>query len=93
MTPLPLTFQSRGFAFRQIDRQGDVATFEKRWHGTGIPSYEVVIVQKRKACVIHGHTVPAHKAMPSSEQWGWAGFTLTTRASAFSRVASLPGYG
>lgn len=87
MKPLATEFTKDGWHFRQIDRQGRIVTFEKT-KGKAV-SYEVVIVQQRKACEIDGRAIPAHEAMPSSESWGCLGYTYTDRSGAFSRVERL----
>lgn len=88
MTPLPAAFKDRGFDFKQIDRQGEIALFSKTKGNNR--SFEVVIVQK---CPEHtwpnGNTSPAHEAMPSPETWGRCGFTYTTLESARNRLKTL----
>ena len=70
---LAAAFRKEGFDFKQIDRQGDVALFSKT--KGRVESFEVVIVQKHKEYEIAGNIIPAHEAMPSSEQWGAAGWS------------------
>ncbi len=88
MKPLPTEFDADKHHFRQISRDGLVAVFEKS-KGGKVRSFETVVIQQRKACVLHGDPVPAHEAMPSSESWGRHGFTYTDRESAFRRAGVL----
>ncbi len=93
MKTLPTTFKHDKFLFRQIDRQGDIALFEKTKGPGRALSYEVVIVQKRKEWAINGKIVPAHEAMPGPESWGIYGWTYTTRSDAYGRMTRLLGSG
>jgi hypothetical protein len=87
--PLPESFRAKGWDFRQIDRIGDVALFEKTHTEVACPSYEVVIVQRHGARVIAGREIPAAEAMPSTEMWGRAGWTLTTENTAREKFTAL----
>lgn len=89
MQALPKEFTHDGFNHRQIDRQRDVAVYEKRHRSGGAKSYEVVVVQKRPATRWpDGTTTPAREAMPSTEQWGQAGWSYVDRASAYRKMAA-----
>jgi hypothetical protein len=88
MIPIPSKFRADGYDFTLLDRVDDWAVFRKT--KGEIESYEVVVVQKRPAHTWpNGNTTPAHEAMPSSEMWGTAGWTLDTQAKAYSKVADL----
>jgi hypothetical protein len=53
MRALPETFREGDFAFRLIEREGDIALLEKRKPSISNPLHEVVIVQEMEA-----HTWP-----------------------------------
>ena len=72
--PLPTTFRSGGFKFRQLAREGEVALFEKT-KGRKDCSYEVVRVLRRNARIAFGKMLPACEVIPSSERWGKDGWT------------------
>ena len=76
MRPLATEFKKDGFAFTMLDRIDDVAIFEKRCDA--VVSYEVVVVQKHPERNIMGRVIPPGEGMPSTEQWGQKGWTLTT---------------
>lgn len=88
MIQIPIHFTAGGYAFRQIDRQGNVACYEKT--KPGVTGFEVAIIRRCKARTWpDGRVTPAHESMPSSEQWGRFGWTYTDRESAFRRVGKL----
>ncbi len=92
MKELKATFDQSGYSFRQINREGDIAIFEKRWIEGGEDSsisFEVIRVQKRSGREMFGQFIPAHEAYPSSEQWGEQAWTLTDRDRAFAKAAEL----
>lgn len=79
--PLPTTFRSGGFKFRQLAREGEVALFEKT-KGHKDCSYEVVRVLRRDARIAFGKMLPTCEVMPSSERWGKDGWAYRDLASA-----------
>lgn len=96
MIPLPIRFQSGNsphskihFDFKQLDRKGDVALFEKS-KPNGNKSWEVVIVQKMDEQEWPGGRVtPAHEHMPHSNHWGTLGWTLQTRERVFEKFNEI----
>ena len=72
---LPTTFKSGGFQFRQLDRAGQVALFEKRKRPGGAPSFEVVKIRQLPARKVFGVNYPPSEAMPATESWGTSGWT------------------
>lgn len=87
--PLPHAFNFDGFAFRLIQRAGDVALFEKRKPSHSRESFEVVIVQQHPAEKICGREYPAREAMPPSEAWGTSGWTYTELEDARRKFRAL----
>ena len=78
MKPLPTTFQSGGFEFRQLARHGRVVLLAKSKPPFTSPftwqSYEVVIVGIRQVRMFLGKSIPAHEVIPPSEAWGMSGW-------------------
>ncbi len=90
MTPLPLEFNDRGFAFHSLGRDGLVAMYRKTRIGGQATTFEVVLTRQAKAHTWpNGTTTPAHETMPSAEQWGVYGWTYTTREAAGARFGKL----
>jgi hypothetical protein len=64
--------------------------FEKRKPTHARSHFEVVIVQRRRAATFPGGRVtPAHEGLPTSEQWGTAGWPCSDLAGAEARFARL----
>jgi len=85
--PLPVEFQSRGFNYHQIAREGDMAIYEQRWNDSPNVCYEVVRLRRREAETFpDGRQYPAREVYPSSEQWGQHGWTVLTRDAAFDKL-------
>lgn len=76
-------FKSDGFWFDQLERERQIALFEKT-KGRAV-TYEVVKIQKRKAWRAFGRDFPASEAMPPSERWGIDGWTYADFPSAMTR--------
>lgn len=89
MTPLPSTFRKSGWDYKLISREDDVAVFEQTKPGVEDPRFEVVKVQSHGGFTINGKVVAPAEHMPSSEQWGIYGFTLTSREAAFKKVDEM----
>ena len=74
---LPTEFTSKGFIFKQIRREGDIAIY-KRWgvkHNEKSAHFEVFEIQKYPEREMCGVKIEAKEAVPSSELWGKKGFT------------------
>lgn len=78
-------FKTNGFCFEMLKREGNVALFTKSKPSYGFDSYEVVIIQQLPAQTIYSREYPPREAMPSSESWGRAGWTCSTRERADER--------
>ncbi len=89
MKALPTEFKAKGFNYRQISRDGNVAVFEQRWGRNGSVAYETVIVQSHNGREIAGVYLPPAEFMPSSSQWGIKGWTFRSRDEALSKAAQL----
>lgn len=89
MRPLSSVFTLDGFAFRQIERRGDVALFAKRNPHHHRDTFEVVIIQRHPAKMIMGRECPERESMPPSEAWGSAGWSQTDLESARRKFDQL----
>jgi hypothetical protein len=89
--PLPREFHARGFNYRLIAREADVAIYEQTWRGIPNPSiaYEVVRIRRHDGYTVGGKYFEPAEVYPSSEQWGAYGFTYTDRDAAFQRLKQL----
>lgn len=88
MRKLEKEFNSDGFAFRQLDRQGAVAVYEKK--KGDVVSFETVYIQERPEIRWpNGSITPEREVMPGNEQWGIFGFTYVDRSAAFKKMAYL----
>jgi hypothetical protein len=88
---LPISFDFKGFHYRQIARKGLVAIYSQSWKGLKNPSvaYEVVKIQEHPQTEMFGRLVPAHESMPGSEKWGSQGWTFTTEGKARAKFREL----
>jgi hypothetical protein len=79
MKPIDTFFTYKGFDFRQIAREGDVAVYSQCFKGGKMPvAYEVVVIQKHDGYTIMGKTYPPAEFYPSTNDWGTKGFTIVT---------------
>ncbi len=90
MKPIDTHFKYDGFTFQLIQRERDVALFEKSKPTHRDPTYEVVILQQHPEHKFpSGKIYPAREAMPPSESWGTHGFSYSDLASAKARFNNL----
>jgi hypothetical protein len=89
MKTLETEFTHKGYRYRQISRDGDVAVFSQQWGEKGSTAYETVIVQSHNGREIQGVHIPATEFYPSAGQWGQKGWTFTDRDSALKKAAAL----
>ena len=90
MIPLAPKFRSRGFDWRIVQREGDVAIVEQSREGWENPVLNVVVVQKhRERPAPDGSTIPAREGLPSWEQWGRAAWTASDLPDAKRRFNAL----
>ena len=86
MKPIDTHFKYDGFTFRLVQRERDVALFEKSKPTHRDPTYEVVMLQQHAEHTFPGGKYyPAREAMPPSEAWGAAGWSYSDLASAKAR--------
>jgi len=89
MKPLPTEFQSGGFHFRQLTREGRVVLLVKTKPPATWRDYEVVILETRPATTFMGKPVPAREVMPPSETWGTRGWSPHDEPAARARFAAV----
>jgi hypothetical protein len=89
--PLPIEFQSGGFNYRLIAREGDAAIYEQTWSSCSNPSvcYEVIRIRRREGFEIDGRFVEPAEVYPSSDAWGVDGFTFTDKEAAFAKLREV----
>lgn len=87
--PLPAAFVRKGWTYRLIDRDGDVALLEKTKPNVTNPSYEAVVVQHKPAWTVAGNEIPAKEAVPSDAQWGSQGWSYNDLVDARRKMRAL----
>src|SRR6266478_8013494 len=70
---LPLEFTARGYDYRQIWREKDVAVYEY----SSVPTrFELIIILVEKAGMKFGRYYESHERYPRSSQWGQYGWSF-----------------
>ena len=89
--PIKTKFRFRGFDYRQIAREGDVAIYSQTWTGCANPSvcYEVVRIRCKDEIVIKDKYYPPAEWYPSSSEWGTRGWTFCDKDAAFAKLREL----
>ena len=83
MKELAKSFTKWNWNFTQIKREGKVALYSKTKKGHTFPTYEVIIIQVRKAETLpRGVFYPERESFPYSEQWGTYGWSYSTLSDA-----------
>ena len=70
---LKTEFESKGFKFKQIERNGDAAIYLKtkgNWKG-----WEVIKISRHNGYTLGGSIIEPSETYPSSSMWGQSGFT------------------
>lgn len=89
MKPLETEFTYRGFAYRQIAREGDIALFEQKKESHKRIFYEVVKVRRHDGFKIAGKTCPPAEYYPSDHEWGTHGWSFSDRKFADRKYQEL----
>lgn len=87
MSTVPEKFTRKGWTFRQVDRLGQVAVYERRKPGTR--HWEVVRLRRYPAFEKGGKEFPAGESYPGNERWGSDGWTFMSEAAAWGKYAGL----
>lgn len=95
MKPIPTEFpgraDQRGYLFKVIKRQGNVALLEKHnpAHKPGSKFYEVVIIRAEPIRTFaDGRTIEAHERLPSPEEWGSHAWSLASLEDSLEKFRS-----
>lgn len=88
MLTLAQSFTRQGFAYRQLERAGNLAIYSQSRHGR-IQGYEVIRARHRPEREINGKRLDAGERYPISEEWGAHAFTCLTMESAKARLARM----
>lgn len=87
MKILEQEFDSRGFHFKQLKRDGMLGVFEKT-NDKGYKGFETVRIKSHNGYEIAGTFIAPAESMPSSETWGTDGFSYSwsERDKAFAKL-------
>ncbi len=90
MIPLAPKFRTKGFDWRIVQREGDIAIVEQNKEGWTEPVLNVVIVQKIKGGPMpRGRVSEDHESLPGWEDWGESAWTCHSREDAKRRFNAL----
>ena len=97
MQKIATDFNKWNFNFRQIDRKGSYAIYEKILKECACPEgeknatigYEVIKIINQKETEFRGIKYKAKEAYPSSEQWGSYGWTFMSIDGASKKLKEL----
>ena len=84
MKTIPREFNKHGYSYTLVTRIGDIAIYsqEKESHR----NFEVMVIRKRKSDNDFAGTKAGDEYMPSPEEWGIYGWTLTTYEEAIRKA-------
>jgi hypothetical protein len=77
MKPLEINFTYKGFQYNQEWRDESFAIYSQ-WLGSELIGYESFKIKKNKAYERFGKFYEASEGFPTSNEWGWFGFTSKT---------------
>lgn len=86
MKKIEKSFVSKGFEFKQVLRDGDMAIYEKHAPGSKCSSYELIHITSHNGYVIAGNKIPPSEVYPSDSQWGVHGWTYPTLKAAKAKL-------
>ena len=91
MKPLPAEFKgTHGFRFKILKRKGNVVLLLKTHDQITRPIYEVCIVKVANPRTFpDGTTIGEREVLPSSEQWGYKGWTPIDEQAAYEKFHQL----
>jgi hypothetical protein len=90
MIPLETEFYSKGFCHKLVRRAGFVAWYA-RWRRFNPHQvhFEVILISPRKSRTVGQIHWPAREVYPTSEQWGWKGWTYRDENEARAKFEEL----
>ena len=86
--PIKTEFASKGFEYKQILRDGDLAIYEQKSKNpkrTNI-DYEVIRIRRHNGYKIADQSFPPSEMYPSNSQWGTFGWTCKTLEAAHRKI-------
>ena len=89
MKLLPATFTKQGFDHALIQREGNVAIYQRNRTGSARTHFEVVRIGHHNGFTLAGVVIPPAETYPSAEQWGTKGWTCDTLGRANSKMIEL----
>ena len=87
--PIPSTFTKKGFTYRQVKRQGDIAIFEQTRKDSTLLNFEVVKIGRHNGYTMGGSYIEPSETYPGSSLWGIMGWTCTDLDTANNRFDNL----
>ena len=87
--PIPSTFTKKGFTYRQVKRQGDIAIFEQTRKDSTLQNFEVVKIGRHNGYTMGGSYIEPSETYPGSSLWGIMGWTCTDLDTANNRFDNL----
>jgi hypothetical protein len=90
MKTLETTFKQKGWTHTQVQRQGNIAIFERQKEGVK-PHYEVVRIKSHNGFQIPGTDQRSEPAeyYPSENAWGVDGFTIHDLDEATAKMNTM----
>jgi hypothetical protein len=93
MKKLEKTFESKGFNFKQLLRDGNMAIYEKIHNGSKVPNYELIYITSHNGYEIQGNKIAPSEIYPGDKAWGTHGWTYTSfddaKASLKKKIALI----
>ena len=86
MKKLDKEFESSGFKYKQIHREGMYAIYERNHISNDKKHYEVIKIQSHNGIEIAGNKIAPSEFYPSSKTWGLHGYTCLNKEAAYKRL-------
>lgn len=90
MKPLAKSIPAEDRTLKQIQRQGAVALYKLIGETGQLYGYEVVRIRKLPAQTIFDKEYPEREAYPTSEQWGYLGWSFP--AASWGKTAAVKAF-
>jgi hypothetical protein len=87
--PIPDNFKYNDFTVGLIERNAEIALFQKKRPNHFKSTFEVIILGKHPAETIMGRHYPARETYPPCEAWGSKGWSYTDLESAKRKFEEL----
>ena len=86
MKQLEKKFESLGFSFSCIHREGIYSIYERKQIQSEYKHYEAIKIQSHNGYEIAGNKIPPSECYPTSNSWGSNGYTCLNKKSAYDRL-------